>query len=612
MSNVQVLNGDTGATKSVDDVDLGLGLSLMEVSNQQSDQCRLSINYGKGIEEGLDEVEKENGLVENSMDDQNVDMSVQEAVGMHSKDDCGSKPEKEDGEHLGKNKIYLSDSDTKNGKNCLKGDAYLEVRPGFLANPFKEDLQLSVISYSAQHVTVSMSMESRQVVISVVYAKCNHVERRELWRLLQLDAVKDAPWLCLGDFNIIRGEEEHRGGRPRLRVAIDEFNDFIDNCGFADMKAVGSKFSWCNGQRGLARSWSKLDRCLMNVVATGDFPNALCKYMARTTSDHAPLSFMFKNLGNRYGPSSFKFQQMWVSHSNFWEVVNDTWSASIETMGLLGLATKLKKVKIVLKDWNCRVFCHTETKIQEFENKIKQLESQLQEGFSADTEQALLEAKEELAVWMKREETRLSQQVKLRWMEKGEASAQFFKTFVSLNKPFVQEMRCPDGTCLNSPEDIHSSAVDYFSSFLQACAPRDLPDLSNLVQNSILEEDNANLLQLPSIQEVKEAMFSIPVDSSPGPDGFGSGFYKTCCDIVEAGMVATVQELFLGIPIPRFYSASYIVLIPKMQRPTGFDKFRPISLCSVVYKAFSKILVRRLSPILNRIISSEQGAFLPG
>lgn len=174
----------------------------------------------------------------------------------------------------------------------------------------KEEFQISILRYSAQHVTVSLCMASRQFVFSVVYAKCNYVERRELWRLLQLDAIHDAPWLCLGDFNIIRGEEEHRGGRPRLRIAIDEFNEFIDNCGFIDMKAAGSRFSWCNGQRGLAQSWSKLDRCLMNVVAAGVLPDAFCKYLARSTSDHAPLSFVLKTLDTCYGPSSFKFQQM--------------------------------------------------------------------------------------------------------------------------------------------------------------------------------------------------------------------------------------------------------------------------------------------------------------
>ncbi|XP_042942688.1 uncharacterized protein LOC122276858 [Carya illinoinensis] len=400
-------------------------------------------------------------------------------------------------------------------------------------------------------------MDNRNFIVSMVYAKCNHVERRELWRVLQLDAVQDAPWLCLGDFNTIRGEEEHCGGRPRLRAAIDEFNEFIDNYGFIEMKTVGSKFSWCNGQRGLAWSWSKLDRCLMNVVAANVFPNACCKYMARSTSDHTPLSFVFKNLGTRYGPSSFKFQQMWVSHSNFLNVVKENWSASVDTMGL-------------------------------------SLETQLQVGFSD-----LLGAKEDLEMWMQREETRLSQHVKLRWMEKGEASAKFFKTFGSLKKPIVQEMRCPDGMCLDSPEAIHSGAVDYFNLFLKAQVRRELPDLSYLVQNSILEEENDNLLQLPSIQEVKEAMFSIPVDSSPGPDGFGSGFYRACWDIVEDDVVAAVRDFFIGNSMPRFYSASYIALIPKMQKPTGFDKFRPISLCSVVYKVFSKILVRRLSPILN-------------
>ncbi|XP_042962460.1 uncharacterized protein LOC122296729 [Carya illinoinensis] len=423
---------------------------------------------------------------------------------------------------------------------------------------WKEDLQISVVSYSAQHVTISMCMDNRNFVVSVVYAKCNHVERRELWRVLQLDVVQDAPWLCLGDFNTIRGEEEHYGGRPRLRAAIDEFNEFIDNYGFIEKKTVGSKFSWCNGQRGLAQSWSKLDRCLMNVVAADVFPNACCKYIARSTSNHTHLSFVFKNLGTRYGPSSFKFQQMWVSHSNFLNMVKENWSALVDTMGLIGLATKLKKLKIVLKDWNRHIFGHTDTNIQVLENKIEQLETQLQVGFLEDVEQDLLGAKEDLEMWMQREETRLSQHVKLRWMEKGEASAQFFKTFASLKKPIVQ-----------------------------ARARRELPDLSYLVQIPFLRRK-----MITSFSSLRSK--------------------RACWDIVEDDVVAAVWDFFIGNSMPRFYSASYIALIPKMQKPIGFDKFHSISLCSVVYKVFSKILVRRLSHILNKIISPKQGAFLPG
>lgn len=67
--------------------------------------------------------------------------------------------------------------------------------------------------------------------------------------------------------------------------------------------------------------------------------------------------------------------------------------------------------------------------------------------------------------------------------------------------------------------------------------------------------------------------------------------------------VAIVDELYGMI-------ASFIVLIPKMESPTGFDKFCSISLCSVVYKVCSKLLVKRLSSLLPRIISFKQGAFI--
>ncbi|XP_042965908.1 uncharacterized protein LOC122299590 [Carya illinoinensis] len=538
-----------------------------------------------------------------------------------------SEPENGIAEHLSKNKQYPSDSDETKEKTQGKDENSLDMLKNTLKfeHSFSNQcaggklwvlwgggLHITVTNFSSQHITISLVINSQHYVISVVYARCSYLERRELWRSLHLDAVQDIPWLCLGDFNITRREEERRGGRPRLRIAMDDFNEFIDTCGLMEMKSVGSKFSWCNGQRGLSRSWSKIDRCMMNSLAVTSLPDAFCRYLARTTSDHAPMSFVLKSLHTRYGPTPFKFQQMWASHENFIDVVKNAWNEPILPRGIFSLTTKLKKMKGILKEWNRRVFGHTETNIQNLEKQIEDLENQLQIGFSESVESELVVARENLDTWLQREEIRLNQQAKINWTEKGEASAQFFRTYVSRSKPVVQEMRCRDGSHLTTPESIHSGAVDFFSTFLQARPHRDLPDLSTYVHITILEEENDSLLKFPSIQEVKEAMFSIPVDSSPGPDGFGSGFYRVCWDLVEADVVAAVRDMYSGVPMPRFYSASYIALIPKMQQPTGFDKFRPISLCSVIYKVFAKILVRRMSPILSRIISPEQGAFLPG
>lgn len=55
-----------------------------------------------------------------------------------------------------------------------------------------------------------------------------------------------------------------------------------------------------------------------------------------------------------------------------------------------------------------------------------------------------------------------------------------------------------------------------------------------------------------------------------------------------------------------------ISLIPKIDPPNSFKIFRPISLCNIVYKIITKVLVNRLRPILDTIIGPYQNSFLPG
>ena len=54
---------------------------------------------------------------------------------------------------------------------------------------------------------------------------------------------------------------------------------------------------------------------------------------------------------------------------------------------------------------------------------------------------------------------------------------------------------------------------------------------------------------------------------------------------------------------------TFITLIPKCVNPTNTNHYRPISLCSTIYKTISKILTNKLKPILQKLIHPLQGAF---
>lgn len=47
---------------------------------------------------------------------------------------------------------------------------------------------------------------------------------------------------------------------------------------------------------------------------------------------------------------------------------------------------------------------------------------------------------------------------------------------------------------------------------------------------------------------------------------------------------------------------TFITLIPKIKSPVAMSNFRPISLCNVTYKLFSKVLVNRIKPFLNHLV----------
>lgn len=108
---------------------------------------------------------------------------------------------------------------------------------------------------------------------------------------------------------------------------------------------------------------------------------------------------------------------------------------------------------------------------------------------------------------------------------------------------------------------------------------------------------------MPDEAEILHAVRSIGASKAPGPDGITALFYQTYWSIVKHDVVATVQHFFASGYLLRSLNHTNIVLIPKKDNPTLASRYRPISLCNVLYKFISKILATRLKAFLPQLIS---------
>jgi len=106
-----------------------------------------------------------------------------------------------------------------------------------------------------------------------------------------------------------------------------------------------------------------------------------------------------------------------------------------------------------------------------------------------------------------------------------------------------------------------------------------------LKQGPVLRIDQQIHLINPFTEdEVKETMFKIDQTKSPGPNGYGSEFFKEAWSMVGRDVTESLLDFFQTGQLLKQMNATNIALIPKVNIPEHASQFRPIAYCNVIYK----------------------------
>ena len=122
-------------------------------------------------------------------------------------------------------------------------------------------------------------------------------------------------------------------------------------------------------------------------------------------------------------------------------------------------------------------------------------------------------------------------------------------------------------------------------------------------QSKISEEEKDSISHMVTDEEISTALWSLKAFKAPGSDGLHARFFQRFWVIVGDSVRKEVKNIFRERKIPDYFNSTSIVLIPKVQGPKSIGSYRPINLCNSIYKIISKVLVERIRPFLDKIIS---------
>ncbi|XP_026383956.1 uncharacterized protein LOC113279476 [Papaver somniferum] len=427
-----------------------------------------------------------------------------------------------------------------------------------------------VVNTSRQAITVSLN----GVFISFVHASYIQVNRRRLWNQLNVND-HSVPWLVIWDFNCVLRTDEKKGGREPRTSCINKFSDWMDDNELFEDDALGATFIWANGQSGVRRIISKLDRAIINEAWLNKFSNW------------------------RY----------------FMKLVHDSWNAPFHGTPAFIFPYKMKRLKVAIKLWNQQIFGNVNVRLKQAQLLLENALRISDEDHSDESKfNTARDALAEVQVIRNQQKIMLKQKSRNKWLLEGSSNTSYFHNNINIRRGrnTISELVSDDGSVISDSALLCDHIVNYYEAKFNGDDTIIDDLLFDYERPSITAEQSGIMDAIHTLDEIKEAVFGLDADSARGPDGFSGCFYRHCWDIIQLDLTNAIIFCWQSKTILSGVNSSLIVLLAKVRGANTLWNFRPIGLSNFLFKIFTKILTTRMDSVLGNLVLEEQVAFMKG
>ncbi|XP_026409878.1 uncharacterized protein LOC113304974 [Papaver somniferum] len=325
-------------------------------------------------------------------------------------------------------------------------------------------------------------------------------------------------------------------------------NKTVSECGLEDLGYSGKSHTWTSNNLGTCDRKYRIDMALGNSDWNISFPNSKLYHLNQVGSDHSPIMFVTDSSIPNCW-KPFKFFLTWLNDDSCFNVIANAGKTEFNGSPAFQFTNKMNITRKTLSKWNREHFGNIHQQVNSLQQQLTVLQAQPHNSQADDQIQT-------------------------------------------------------------SREEISSHLTSHFSSISSSTILEE--HVYSVLPTIITAEDNIILTSIPSSDDIFSSLKSMENWSSPGPEGFQAGFYKSQWSSIGEDVCLMVKKFFETKNLSRKVNKTYISLIPKKKKSMCAADYRPIGLCNTFYKIISKILVSRMKPLMEKIISPYQATYVSG
>ena len=480
-------------------------------------------------------------------------------------------------------------------------------------------------------IIVNVVIDTVTYTMVNIYAPNNQADRNIFFKQLLENITEHAEGTIIlaGDYNEILDPKIDRKTRsnqiPKKTKASNSLGNLNREKGLIDIWRIKNKrksqFTW---KRQALNEASRIDYFLIQTELENNVISCDIRPAQISKTSHLAVSLKLKTCEENRGPGIWKINNSILNDNEYQTLIIHTIQncKRIQHQENLTSHNTWEKIKLdireVTQSFSKRKAKQVKSRCTLLENRLTSLH-QLQDKtteINENIKNEIINAETELDSIYENRAKGAQIRARAEWVEQGEKNTKFFLGLEKSRqrKKNIRKLTTTDGQTLTESTDILNEQVSFYSR-LYSSKINDTAKMRNYIDstrlsNTLLQTDKQLCDQNITIDECRDALFSMKLNKSPGSDGLSVEFYQTFWDQLGESFMNALNESILKGQLTNTQGDGILSLIFKSGDETSLSNWRPITLLNVDYKIIARVLAQRLQKVIAKIVSSDQNGYI--